>query len=69
VAFGPAFILASNQTGVEVYPLRTAQVAAEINRLREAVEQTRVDIQHARDEFASAVDPGLAQIFDGHEWV
>lgn len=66
VAFGPAFILQSNQSGVEVYSLKAAEVSGEIERLKQAVLQTKEDIQRARDEFASTVDPKLAQIFDGH---
>lgn len=66
VAFGPAFILVASPAGVETYPIKPQQVAAEIKRFFDAVELTKRDLAHARDEFAIKVDPQLAQIFDGH---
>ncbi len=66
IAFGPAFIVVAAPQGVEVHPLKMVQVAAEIQRFHEAVEQTRTDLRQARDDFASTVDPRLAQIFTAH---
>ncbi len=69
IAIGAAVCINTRIDDIYQIPLPESEIEAEIERFREAVEQTRVELGHLRDRVGSELGDELAGIFDAQALV
>ena len=66
IALGPAFLLSRERKNVPYSTISEASVEAELERLNDAMERTRIDLRFNRRKATRTLGDIVARIFDAH---
>jgi len=66
IAIGKAFVLDREWVAIPKIEIAPDQIDREIDRLHNAIEETRRELQHMRDELATTLGESQARLLDAH---
>ena len=69
IAIGTALILEKQVADVFRVPIKPEDVGREVDRLREALEKTRADLQKLKEKVSRSIGDEYASIFDAHSMI
>lgn len=67
IAIGKVFLMGGDVVKVVHHNIREEEIPIEIEKFKEAVERTKLDLKNIQAEAARMLDPNSAKIFDAHQ--